>query len=153
MVASSASSAATGAVFFPRLQVGGQSFGLDKPTMLVATLLAVTVALSFAGSLLRNKHSDIPIANPPGPGETIEQKIAEFAKDAARILSEARVRFRGKPFVVLTPRGRWTILPPEKAQEVRNNPNLNFRKLMAVSLTSPLCPCCCWHVCTHKIRS
>lgn len=125
-----ASSAAANTAWLQKLQDNPRSLELATPTIAL-TLVALILVPVVASLLFGGKRSSLPVANPPKLLQSMRQKQFEFAKNGMKILSEARARFRGKPFILITNTGPFTILPPEKAHEIRNMQQLNHRKVFS----------------------
>ncbi|KAG5757367.1 hypothetical protein H9Q69_005572 [Fusarium xylarioides] len=74
------------------------------------------------------KGSVVPLANPPesmfGTGKTRRS----FVKLSREILAKARSLFPDEPFRLITDWGEVLILPPDFADEIRNDPRLSFSK-------------------------
>ncbi|KAF5565816.1 putative cytochrome P450 monooxygenase (lovA) [Fusarium phyllophilum] len=74
------------------------------------------------------KGSVVPLANPPesmfGTGKTRRN----FVKLSREILAKARSLFPDEPFRLITDWGEVLILPPDFADEIRNDPRLSFSK-------------------------
>ncbi|QGI82462.1 hypothetical protein CEK25_009191 [Fusarium fujikuroi] len=84
-------------------------------------------AIRFSWLELR-KGSVVPLANPPdslfGTGKTRRS----FVKLSREILAKARSLFPNEPFRLITDWGEVLILPPDFADEIRNDPRLSFSK-------------------------
>ncbi|KAI6355431.1 hypothetical protein MCOR25_008203 [Pyricularia grisea] len=93
-----------------------------------------TIALTLGALLLipaifkYMKADRIPLINPPGFFQLSLQKKVEFSTKGVHYFFQGRERHPGKPFKLLTNNGVMTILPPEKAHEIRNLETLDFRK-------------------------
>ncbi|CZS79476.1 unnamed protein product [Fusarium graminearum] len=74
------------------------------------------------------KGSVVPLANPPktlfGTGKTTRS----FVKLSREILAKVRDLFPNEPFRLITDWGEVLILPPEFADEIRNDPRPSFSK-------------------------
>ncbi|CVL02157.1 gibberellin cluster-C20-oxidase [Fusarium mangiferae] len=84
-------------------------------------------AIRFSWLELR-KGSVVPLANPPdslfGTGKTRRS----FVRLSREILAKARSLFPNEPFRLITDWGEVLILPPDFADEIRNDPRLSFSK-------------------------
>ncbi|KLU92534.1 hypothetical protein MAPG_11479 [Magnaporthiopsis poae ATCC 64411] len=110
---------------------------LNRSTITLTLLLVVVVPV-VASALLGSKGSRLPVVNVPGPFQLEIQKKFEFVQDGMKFLREGRQRFPGKPFVLVTNSGRITIMPPDRAQEIKGLSTLCFRK--AFCFVAPLMP-------------
>ncbi|KAG9502202.1 hypothetical protein J7337_005027 [Fusarium musae] len=103
----------------------GSQFLFFYIAIFVFTLLPWAIHFSRLG--LR-EDSAIPLANPPnslfGTGKTRRN----FVKLSREILAKARSLFPNEPFRLITDWGEVLILPPEFADEIRNDPRLSFSK-------------------------
>ncbi|PNP74701.1 hypothetical protein FNYG_12037 [Fusarium nygamai] len=103
----------------------GSQFLSFSIAIFVFTLLPWAIRFSWLG--LR-EDSAIPLANPPkslfGTGKTRRN----FVKLSREILAKARGLFPDEPFRLITDWGEVLILPPEFADEIRNDPRLSFSK-------------------------
>lgn len=102
-----------------------------RPIALVYLIVALTVGFVY---LTRGpKATVLPVINPPGTFELTASRIKkEWLVDARRIIRKGVEKFPGKPFnMVAADVGLTTVLPPEYASEIRNNPNLSFVAFMA----------------------
>ncbi|KAI1338392.1 cytochrome P450 [Xylariaceae sp. FL0016] len=92
---------------------------------IVAFLMVTVVALTFGSSKSHLKH--LPILNPPkGYSITGLETKEQFLTSAKDLLNEARVKFPEQAVRVLTDLGDCVVLPPELADEVRNEPKVDF---------------------------
>ncbi|KAJ3533613.1 hypothetical protein NM208_g7907 [Fusarium decemcellulare] len=94
-----------------------------QPVHIVVALLVI-VLISVASS---SRKKEVTIVNPPAWFEPRLYKQLGFVKHGLEIMDNARQRFSGKPFRVLTETGEVTVLAPTFAHEIRNHPSLNFR--------------------------
>lgn len=103
----------------------------SRPIALVYLIVALTVGFVY---LTRGpKATVLPVINPPGTFELTASRIKkEWLVDARWIIRKGVEKFPGKPFnMVAADVGLTTVLPPEYASEIRNNPNLSFVAFMA----------------------
>ena len=121
-------SASAGATWLPSPVLGGHEF--DQTTV-VATLIALVVLPVVASYLFGRKDNGLPLVNPPRLFQFEGQMMMECATQCARILDEARKRFPNQPFTFLSPSGRVTLMPPDRALDIKNTPALNFRKVFS----------------------
>ncbi|KAL8420737.1 hypothetical protein RB594_003512 [Gaeumannomyces avenae] len=100
----------------------------DRST--IALTLAALVLVPVIASHLFGTKTDgkVPFINAPGPFELTLLKKFEYVTKGVEYLREGRRRHPGKPFKLLTNIGPVTILPPNRAEEVKNIKSLNFRK-------------------------
>ncbi|GAO19703.1 uncharacterized protein UV8b_06094 [Ustilaginoidea virens] len=96
--------------------------------LLLAGILAAALAIKAAAWCARKRHlAEIPLANPPSwlffsrPAERVA-----LVRSAAEALLRARDDFPHGPFRFLSDWGELLILPPEFAEEIRNEPKLSF---------------------------
>ncbi|KAI8648050.1 Gibberellin cluster-C20-oxidase [Fusarium sp. Ph1] len=95
---------------------------------LAAFALALApVALSLQRSR-NDKGQAVPLANPSGSLFARNRTRRNFVKLSREILAKARSRFPDQPFRLITDWGEVLILPPEFADEIRNDPRLSFSK-------------------------
>ncbi|KAJ4037574.1 hypothetical protein NW756_012268 [Fusarium oxysporum] len=106
------------------------SYAGSQPLSFYVAIFIFTLvpwAIRFSWPKLR-KGSVVPLANPPeslfGTGKTRRS----FVKLSREILAKARNLFPDEPFRLITDWGEVLILPPEFADEIRNDPRLSFSK-------------------------
>ncbi|KAK2037071.1 ent-kaurene oxidase [Colletotrichum somersetense] len=95
------------------------------------TLALATIALAplFARSMLKSLRSDrIPVINPPKLFEPAFLKSMEFPSRGPYYYREGQKHFPNQPFKLLSNQGIVTVLPADRANEVRNVATLDFRK-------------------------
>ncbi|KAK1991995.1 ent-kaurene oxidase [Colletotrichum falcatum] len=98
---------------------------------LTITLVLATIALAplFARSVFLSLWSNtVPVINPPKLFEPTFLKSMEFPSRGAYYYREGQKRFPNQPFKLLSNQGFVTILPADRALEVRNVATLDFRK-------------------------
>ncbi|KAL8296103.1 hypothetical protein RB600_001545 [Gaeumannomyces tritici] len=105
----------------------------------IALTILALVFVPVAASFLGGRANKLPVVNPPKLFEIRLQKQLEFVSSGLFILRQGRERFPGKPFVLNTHRGPYTILPPERAHEIRNLKSLNMRTAFCAGLPAN-CP-------------
>ncbi|OOO06875.1 cytochrome P450 monooxygenase [Aspergillus flavus] len=95
---------------------------------LIATLIIGIVHLTRGP-----KPTVLPVVNPPGTFELTANRVKkEWLVDARQIIRRGFEKFPGKPFnMIAADVGLTTVLPPEYASEIRNNPSLSFVAFMA----------------------
>nr|WGZ60663.1 cytochrome P450 [Fusarium tricinctum] len=93
-------------------------------SLLSVTFLALVLVLSLGCFVPK---SNIPIVNSPAWWEFRWQKQLSFVEDGMEIMSEARKKYAGRPFRVITTLGELIVLPPTFVNSIRNNTTLNFR--------------------------
>ncbi|KAL8358943.1 hypothetical protein RB601_008178 [Gaeumannomyces tritici] len=110
----------------------------DRST--IALTLAALVLVPVIASHLFGTKTDgkVPIINAPGPFELTIQKKFEYVTKGVEYLREGRRRHPGKPFKLLTNIGPVTIFPPDRAEEIKNQKSLDFRR--AISHLVPFAP-------------
>ncbi|TLD19629.1 hypothetical protein PspLS_09444 [Pyricularia sp. CBS 133598] len=104
--------------------------GFDRSTvaLTLAALVLVPVVASFIFGGGRKDGKSIPIFNPPGAFGLPFKGNREFAYKGKAIFDQAKKRFPNQPFKLVTNIGPMSILPPDRAREMKNQPNLSFRK-------------------------
>ncbi|KAL8343546.1 hypothetical protein RB601_004247 [Gaeumannomyces tritici] len=105
---------------------------------LALTLFAVIVLPVIASFLLGRQITKLPVINPPKLFQLATQKESEFSRNGMAVVREGRERFPGKPFFIYSNFGPMTVLPAERAYELRNNPTLTFRTVFSTGLDSIL---------------
>jgi hypothetical protein len=95
----------------------------------IATALLILTLYSFAGP----KATRLPVINRPKPFELTTNRVKkEWLIKAREIICDGIQKFPGKPFnMIAADVGMTTVLPPEYANEIRNNTNLSFVAFMA----------------------
>ncbi|KAI0568842.1 hypothetical protein TUN199_11741, partial [Pyrenophora tritici-repentis] len=92
---------------------------LDLTTELLPAIITVAlVVVSAIAYAIINNNSKYPLANPPGWFQTKLSKRIEFLKDGDRILREARKRYDGRPYRLITDWGDNLILPANLATSI-----------------------------------
>lgn len=125
-----ATSAAADATWLPGPLLGSHAF--DQPAIIALTLVALVLVPVLASCYFGGRNSsDIPLANPPKPFQLKGQVKMQFARECVRILNDAKKRFPNRPFSFLGPMGHVTMLPADRALEVKESPALNFRKVFS----------------------
>ncbi|KAG6040946.1 hypothetical protein E4U41_006537 [Claviceps citrina] len=89
-------------------------------------LLLLAVAMIFHSA--SNIAHQPPLANPPTTLLARLNAKRTFIKFSKEILLDARRRFPQQPFRLRTDWGDVLVLPPEFANEIRNDPRLSFGK-------------------------
>ncbi|KAJ3548702.1 hypothetical protein NM208_g877 [Fusarium decemcellulare] len=95
---------------------------------LVAILLAVAPAITSLTVSRKAKAQTVPLANPSGSLLGSNRTRRNFVKLSREILAKARSLFPDQPFRLMTDWGEVLILPPEFADEIRNDPRLSFAR-------------------------
>ncbi|KAF4341567.1 putative cytochrome P450 monooxygenase (lovA) [Fusarium beomiforme] len=89
------------------------------------TLVSWVIRLSWTGF---SKESTVPLANPPDSIFGTNKSRRNFVKLSREILAKARDLFPEEPFRLMTDWGEVLILPPQFADEIRNDPRLSFSR-------------------------
>ncbi|KAI6558923.1 hypothetical protein MCOR09_008932 [Pyricularia oryzae] len=116
----------------------GQGF-LEMSQSTIAVTLAALVLVPVIASYIfagRKGGQEIPLMNPPGPFELAFSKGVQFPQQGLELYNKARKLFPGQPVKFITNIGTLTILPPDRAQEVKGIRSLDFRK--SFSYSAPL---------------
>ncbi|KLU85161.1 hypothetical protein MAPG_04191 [Magnaporthiopsis poae ATCC 64411] len=101
---------------------------LDNSVIIATLLLLVLVPVAASALFGANKGKGAPLVNPPGFLQTETQKRLEYMRDGFKIFNEAKKKHPGKPFKLISNIGRMTVLPPDRANEVKSlQSNLNLR--------------------------
>ncbi|KAI6491941.1 hypothetical protein MCOR13_008128 [Pyricularia oryzae] len=110
------------------------SLDLDRSTVAItlAAIVILPLLVSYIASSLRGEK--VPVVNPPGRFQTALQKSIEFGTAGFKIFQQAQEQFPNQPFKLLSNAGYTTILPPDRALEVKQHPNLSFRKAFSTIL-------------------
>ncbi|TLD22910.1 hypothetical protein PspLS_07093, partial [Pyricularia sp. CBS 133598] len=118
---------------------GLASFEFDRSTvaLTLAALVLVPVIVSYIIGGFRDDK--IPLLNPTGLFELSLIKNVEFMTKGMSLFHEGKKRYPGQPFKLLTNVGPVTVLPSDRANEVKSLPTLNFRKAFAYALPAG-CP-------------
>ncbi|KAL8366212.1 hypothetical protein RB595_007921 [Gaeumannomyces hyphopodioides] len=100
----------------------------DRST--IALTLAALVLVPVIASHIFGTKTDgkVPVINAPGPFELTIQKQFEYVTKGVGYLREGRRRYPSSPFKLLTNVGPMTIFPSDRAEEIKNQKTLNFRK-------------------------
>ena len=94
-------------------------------------LLASTGVFLFALFMHRRPKSPLPLVNPRGRFEFSYSRVKrDFIAHAPEIIERGFLLTSDKPFRISADIGEVIILPPELADEVRNNENLTFARFM-----------------------
>ena len=101
----------------------------------------VTVSIFLAGAVVlliwSRDNSNIPHANPPSWLRPAAVLQVDAMKRGIEILYDAKKRFPGRMFRMINSYGEVTVLPPEFANNIRNEPGLSFAR--PVQNVSHLC--------------
>ncbi|KAL8369611.1 hypothetical protein RB595_000103 [Gaeumannomyces hyphopodioides] len=113
-------------------------FEFDRST--IALTLAALVLVPVIASYIFGTKTDgkVPVVNAPGPFELTVQKQFEYVTKGVEYLREGQRRHPGKPFKLVTNIGPVTIFPSDRAEEIKNQKTLSFRR--AVSHIVPFAP-------------
>uniref|UniRef100_L7JH56 Uncharacterized protein n=1 Tax=Pyricularia oryzae (strain P131) TaxID=1143193 RepID=L7JH56_PYRO1 len=119
----------------------GQGF-LEMSQSTIAVTLAALVLVPVIASYIfagRKGAAEIPLMNPPGPFELALSKAVQFPQQGLDLYNKARKLFPDQPVKFITNAGTLTILPSDRAQEVKGIRSLDFRKSFSYSapLTAP----------------
>ncbi|KAF4472123.1 putative cytochrome P450 monooxygenase (lovA) [Fusarium albosuccineum] len=105
------------------------SFVAASPGLYLAVLvLAVAPAIRSLTLSRKAKGQTVPLANPSGSLLGSNKTRRNFVKLSREILAKARGLFPDQPFRLMTDWGEVLILPPEFADEIRNDPRLSFAR-------------------------
>ena len=104
--------------------------------IIVASIIATVIALLLRGSALTNVPAHF--VNPKGFFELSQKRARDYyMANARKIMLDWFAKNPEKPYTVLTDTGFTTVLPPSMANEIRNDPRLDFAKVaMDVSYNS-----------------
>jgi hypothetical protein len=112
----------------------GHTSGLNQvqPSRLVLVLVACSVVIFVRQWLLRVPKANFPLLNPAKGFALVDvEKRKEFSHNAARLLREGEATNSKRPFNIMTNSGEITILPPEMADKLRSDANLDFLDVVA----------------------
>lgn len=100
----------------------------DRST--IALTLAALVLVPVIASHIFGTKTDgkVPVINAPGPFKLTIQKQFKYVTKGVGYLREGRRRYPSSPFKLLTNVGPMTIFPSNRAEEIKNQKTLNFRK-------------------------
>ncbi|UPK97445.1 hypothetical protein LCI18_008380 [Fusarium solani-melongenae] len=101
------------------------------------TLLGICAALFFICFSTMSAGKSIPTFRPFG--------VCSFLRIVAQVLSEARKKYPGKLFRIITDLGDVVILPPDFADEIKNNPKFSFTAAFE-QVRPPTCEIACGRV-------
>lgn len=103
-----------------------QEAALKPVPIILASIIAAVIAVVFRIS----SASKLPTLNPKGTFEITDRRIkANFQKNAATLLRDWFAKNPNKPVVINGDMGPMTILPPNMANEIRNDPRLGFMEV------------------------
>lgn len=103
-----------------------QEAALKPVPIILASIIAAVIAVVFRVSTA----SKLPTLNPKGTFEISDRRIkANFQKNAATLLRDWFAKNPDKPVVINGDMGPMTILPPNMANEIRNDPRLGFMEV------------------------
>ncbi|KAL8294583.1 hypothetical protein RB597_007785 [Gaeumannomyces tritici] len=110
---------------------------LDNSPVIVALLLVLLVPVAASVLFRAKKGKRAPLMNPPGFFQTKTQVKRNYLKNGLKIFNDAKRQYPGQPFKVIASAGTFTILPSDRANEVKSIPpeKLNFRAQF-----SDICP-------------
>ena len=95
-----------------------------NPLPVVIALIAAAVAIY---SRIPSVSKDVPFINPKGSFAASESKVkTEFMQDGARLLREWFAKKPNRPVRVHSEVGDLLVLPANMANEIRNDPRLDF---------------------------
>jgi hypothetical protein len=96
--------------------------------IIVASIIATLIALLLRGSALTNVPAHF--VNPKGFFELSQKRATDYyMANARKIMLDWFAKNPEKPYTVLTDTGFTTVLPPSMANEIRNDPRLDFSKV------------------------
>ncbi|TLS21078.1 uncharacterized protein PpBr36_10642, partial [Pyricularia pennisetigena] len=122
-----------------QLMDGLASYQFERSKIALTLVALVLVPVIASYSISSRKDGKIPLLNPRGLFELSLTKNVEFMAIGMGLFQEGKKRFPGQPFKLLSNVGPVTILPPDRANEVKSLPTLNFRKAFAYALPAG-CP-------------
>lgn len=114
-------------------------FNLDATAWsktLIATV-GVTILSLFLISLWPDK-SGYPLVNPPRLFQPQVFKKLEFLQNGIHTLYEAKKKYAGRPFRMITELGEILVLSPSHIQMMRNEADLSFSEVIAIEFHSYL---------------
>ncbi|KAJ4154107.1 hypothetical protein LMH87_010570 [Akanthomyces muscarius] len=112
-----------------------QEAALKPVPIILASIIAAVIAVVFRISTA----SKLPTLNPKGTFEISDRRIkANFQKNAATLLRDWFAKNPNKPVVINGDMGPMTILPPNMANEIRNDPRLGFMEVTMEAFHSHL---------------
>ncbi|RYP80555.1 hypothetical protein DL769_002403 [Monosporascus sp. CRB-8-3] len=99
-----------------------------KPLPILGSILLVYLLTCI---FHMSKTSELPLVNPKKKFEFGNTKRKrEFMQNAEQILAKGQKEAPGKPFRTISDSGETLVLPGKYANEIRNNHNLSFTKLI-----------------------
>ncbi|KAL8415120.1 hypothetical protein RB594_006089 [Gaeumannomyces avenae] len=110
---------------------------LDNSPIIATLLLVLLVPVAASVLFGAKKGKRAPLMNPPGFFQTKTQVKRNYLKNGLKIFNDAKRQYPGQPFKVIASAGTFTILPSDRANEVKSIPpeKLNFRAQF-----SDICP-------------
>nr|QKX96248.1 CYP68J5 [Aspergillus ochraceus] len=109
--------------FFTGLLAIYHSLILDNPVQTLSTI----VVLAAAYWLATLQPSDLPELNPAKPFEfTNRRRVHEFVENSKSLLARGRELHGHEPYRLMSEWGSLIVLPPECADELRNDPRMDF---------------------------
>ncbi|EHK15781.1 uncharacterized protein TRIVIDRAFT_38198 [Trichoderma virens Gv29-8] len=101
----------------------------DKLFVYLGSAAVIFLIYLYSG----RKSTPLPLVNPSGRWELTRNRTnKEWLAKAKEIIMRGVESFPGKPFNMMAADvGMTTVVPPEFAHEIRNNPNLSFVEFMA----------------------
>lgn len=103
------------------------------PSFLTSITAVLLLCIVYTTTTSGPKATALPVINPSGAFELTTARVKKEWLTAARdIIRRGFQAFPGRPFnMIAADVGLTTVLPPEYANEIRNNPNLSFVAFMS----------------------
>ncbi|KAH8168305.1 cytochrome p450 domain-containing protein [Sarocladium implicatum] len=106
--------------------------GLDQ-YQVMGIILCAAATIAYLMKTTASDSNKFPLINPPKSLEILSKaRRQDFAINGSSYFDKGVHQFPGKPFKVLADSGEVTVLPAKWANDIRNEPNLNFMKSVHV---------------------
>lgn len=100
-----------------------QDAALKPVPIIIASVIAAVIAIVFRVSTA----ATLTTLNPKGAFDFSSRKVkANFQKEGSQLLRDWFAKNPSKPVLIYGDMGPLTILPPTMANEIRNDPRLDF---------------------------
>ena len=99
------------------------NMGAETYSIYLALFTSVVISFLF---LNHKSRVTLPLANPPSTWFFSSKDKANFFTGAQQILRKACQKFPSKCYTVMSDTGRFIIIPPQYAKDIRNDGRLSF---------------------------
>lgn len=110
------------------------------PVTLLNSSISISILLlgTLVVLLLKREDSKLPHANPPSWSYPVAMLKMDAKKRGMEIFNEAKKRFFGKAFRMISNSGEMIILPQHFANTIRNEEGLSFARRVAIDFQAHL---------------